>query len=372
MTRVGIVGGGQLGRMLALAGYPLDIRCTVLDPSPEACASQVAPAIVGAYGDRAALATLAGVSDVVTYEFENVPVDAVRAIAETVSVSPPPEALEAAQDRVAEKTLFGRVGLETVPFAAVDSLAGLAEALERIGTPAVLKTRRLGYDGKGQALIRDPVLAVDAWRSVGEAPSILEEFVEFDRELSIIAVRAHDGDARFYPLMENEHRDGILRVTRAPAPGLTPRLQEDAERQARSLMTELAYVGVIAIELFQIGERMLGNELAPRVHNSGHWTIEGAETSQFENHLRAVTGLPLGSASPVGRSAMVNVIGSVPDPGAMAAIAGTHLHLYGKEPRPRRKLGHVTARADDPATLEEALLQVRSIVDDALEDRWPT
>ncbi len=365
MPRVGIVGGGQLGRMLALGGAPLDIRCTVLDPSPDACATQVAPSILGAYDDPTALATLAGVSDVVTYEFENVPVDALRSLEGTIRVAPHPDALETAQDRLAEKTLFERVGLPTAPFAHVDSLDELVTALERIGAPAVLKTRRLGYDGKGQVVVRDPVLAEDAWRSLGEVPSILEGVVDFDRELSIVAVRGGDGDTRVYPLARNEHRGGILRVTRAPAPGVLPATSEVAERLVRSVMADLGYVGVIAIELFQVGEGLLGNELAPRVHNSAHWTIEGAETSQFENHLRAVAGLPLGPIEALGHSAMVNLVGSTPDPASVAAIPGAHLHLYGKQPRPGRKLGHVTVRADDEATLERGLLQVEGLVDDA-------
>src|SRR5207245_1114262 len=201
-SRVGIVGGGQLGRMLALAGAPLDIGCTVLDPAPDACATQVAPSILGAYDDPTALETLAGLSDVVTYEFENVPVDAVRSLQRIVRVAPSPDALETAQDRLAEKALFERVGQPTTPFASVDSLDDLAAALERIGTPAVLKTRRLGYDGKGQIVLRDPVLAEDAWRSVGEVPSILEGVVDFDRELSIVAVRGEGGDVRAYPLAQ--------------------------------------------------------------------------------------------------------------------------------------------------------------------------
>jgi 5-(carboxyamino)imidazole ribonucleotide synthase len=218
-----------------------------------------------------------------------------------------------------------------------------------------LKTRRLGYDGKGQAVIHDPRLAEDAWQSVGEVPCLLEELVPFDRELSIVAVRGRDGKTAAYPVVENRHRDGILRVTRAPAPGLDADLQEAAEAHARALMAELGYVGVLAIELFQTGTSLLANEMAPRVHNSGHWTIEGAETSQFENHLRAVCGLPLGVTDAIGVSAMVNLIGAMPDRTAVLGIPGAHLHDYGKEARPGRKLGHVTVRAADERTLEERL-----------------
>jgi 5-(carboxyamino)imidazole ribonucleotide synthase len=356
-VRVGIVGGGQLGRMLAIAGYPLDIRCTTLDPARDSPASQVAPSIVGGYDDREALARLAEGAEVVTYEFENVPVEATRFLMELAPVFPPVEALEIAQDRVREKSLFEDVGLPTAPREAVGTPDELRSAIERVGTPAVLKTRRLGYDGKGQAVIHDAVLAEDAWRAIGEVPSILERLVDFDRELSILGVRGRDGSVAFYPLVENHHREGILRLSVAPAPDLTPDLQAKADSHARAVMDRLEYVGVMAIELFQVGDELLGNEMAPRVHNSGHWTIEGAETSQFENHLRAVTGLPLGSTRVRGSSAMVNLIGAVPDRAAVAAVAGAHLHLYGKEPRPGRKLGHVTIVGDEPGSVDPNLLE---------------
>jgi 5-(carboxyamino)imidazole ribonucleotide synthase len=356
-VRVGIVGGGQLGRMLAIAGYPLDIRCTTLDPARDSPASQVAPSIVGGYDDREALARLAEGADVVTYEFENVPVEATRFLMELAPVFPPAEALEIAQDRVREKSLFEDVGLPTAPREAVGTPDELRSAIERVGTPAVLKTRRLGYDGKGQAVIHDAVLAEDAWRAIGEVPSILERLVDFDRELSILGVRGRDGSVAFYPLVENHHREGILRLSVAPAPNLTPDLQAKADSHARAVMDRLEYVGVMAIELFQVGDELLGNEMAPRVHNSGHWTIEGAETSQFENHLRAVTGLPLGSTRVRGSSAMVNLIGAVPDRAAVAAVAGAHLHLYGKEPRSGRKLGHVTIVGDEPGSVDPHLLE---------------
>ncbi len=343
--------------MLAIAGYPLDIRCTTLDPALDSPASQVAPSIVGPYDDREALARLADGVDVVTYEFENVPVEAARFLVELAPVFPPPEALEIAQDRVREKTLFDDVGLPTATYEAVATSGELRSAIERVGTPAVMKTRRLGYDGKGQAVIHDAVLAEDVWRALGEMPAILERLVEFDRELSILGVRGRDGSVAFYPLVQNHHREGILRMSVAPAPDLTPDLQAKAESYARAVMDRLEYVGVMAIELFQVGDELLGNEMAPRVHNSGHWTIEGAETSQFENHLRAVTGLPLGSTSARGSSAMVNLIGVVPDAAALAAVPGAHLHLYGKEPRPGRKLGHVTIVGGEPGSAGPDLLE---------------
>ena len=361
--RVAIVGGGQLGRMLVQAGERLGVACVTLDPAKDSPAAQVGPAIVGAYDDPSTLAQLVEGADVVTYEFENVPVEAVRG-SET-PVRPPPAALEAAQDRIAEKTLFTDVGLPVPTFAAVDDLASLAVAVEAVGLPAVLKTRRFGYDGKGQAVIRSNELLEDAWRAVGEVPSIVEALVPFDRELSIIAVRAHDGEMRCYPLVENHHRGGILRVSYAPAPDLTGELQAAAEAHARAVADRLGYVGVFAIELFQAGGTLLGNEMAPRVHNSGHWTIEGAETSQFENHLRAVCGLPLGDVTVRGRVAMVNVIGQEPDAAAILAIPGAHLHSYGKQARPGRKLGHVTLLADDPETLRERVVQVSGHLTDA-------
>jgi 5-(carboxyamino)imidazole ribonucleotide synthase len=347
--------------MLALAGYPMGMRCVTLDPSASSPAAQVAPSLVGAYEDRALLAELAERSDVITYEFENVPVEAARFAQTLRPVFPPPESLEVAQDRLEEKRLFERVGLDVPAFEPVGSLDHLTDAVSRIGTPAVLKSRRLGYDGKGQTVIEDPATAEAAWQSIGRVPALLESFVRFDRELSLVAVRGDDGATLAYPLVENHHRDGILRLTLAPAPGLDPRLQRAAEDVARSIMDAIGHVGVVAIELFQVGDRLLGNEMAPRVHNSGHWTDVGARTSQFENHLRAIGGLALGSTDAIGSSAMVNLVGSMPDVAALAAVPGAHLHDYGKEPRPGRKLGHVTVCADDLATLDVQLSQVQAL-----------
>ena len=364
--RVGIVGGGQLARMLALAGHRLGITCVTLDPQANSPAAQVGPAIVGAYDDEASLSALAAASDVATYEFENVPVDSARFLAARVPVHPPPEALAGAQDRLAEKTLFAEASLVAAPFVGVDDAGDLSEAIDVVGLPAVLKARRLGYDGKGQVVIRDRRLAEDAWRTIGATPSILEAHVPFDRELSILGVRDQSGVTAFYPLVENEHSRGILRMTLAPAPRLTPDLQRRTERLAIAVMDRLAYVGVLAIELFQVGEDLLANELAPRVHNSGHWTIEGASTSQFENHLRAVTGLPLGpTESTHAYAGMANLFGDEPDLGdLLAAIPDAHVHLYGKQARPGRKLGHVTVLGEDAEKLSEKLLQVRSFSPD--------
>jgi 5-(carboxyamino)imidazole ribonucleotide synthase len=358
-VRVGIVGGGQLGRMLALAGHDLGIACISLDPAKDSPAAQVAPAIVGEFGDEPALEQLARRADVITYEFENVPLSSARRLAGTRPVFPPPPALEAAQDRLAEKALFGEVGIPVAPLARVDDLETLRTAIDAVGLPAVLKTRRLGYDGKGQAAVHRAELAQDAWRAVGEVPSILEALVPFERELSIIGARGRDGETRFWPLVENRHRDGILRTSIAPAPRVSAHLQTRAERFATDLMLRLDYIGVLAIELFDVGGgAFLGNEMAPRVHNSGHWTIEGAETSQFDQHLRAISGLPLGSAAVRGCAAMVNLIGEIPDERVVLSVPGARLHLYGKRARPGRKLGHVTVTADDAKTLRARVLQV--------------
>jgi 5-(carboxyamino)imidazole ribonucleotide synthase len=369
-VRVGIVGGGQLGLMLVEAGAALGVDCVTLDPTPDSPASRVGPSIVGAYDDLAALERLADGADVITYEFENVPVEGVSTLEARVPVLPPPAALEVAQDRLAEKRLFADVGLPVPAFAPVDDLDGLRAAITEIGLPAVVKTRRFGYDGKGQAVLRREELAEDAWRAVGEVPSILESLVAFDRELSILAVRGRDGDVRCWPLVENHHREGILRLSLAPAPGVTPELAAAAEGHARATLERLGYVGVLAIELFQVDGGLLGNEMAPRVHNSGHWTIEGSTTSQFENHLRAICGMPLGDVGMRGAAAMVNLIGEEPSPEPILAIPGAHLHRYGKDPRPGRKLGHVTFTADDQRLLRERVANIPGVSLDI--QTWPT
>ena len=328
MTLVACIGGGQLGRMLALAGIPLGLRFRFLDPSADAPAAEVGELVVGAYDDRSALARLADGADAVTYEFENVPVDAARSI----GALPPPRALELGQDRLTEKELFGRLGIPTARFGSTGDT----------GLPALVKSRRLGYDGKGQRLVH-------ADEPLGEY-ELAEELVAFERELSIVAVRGRDGDTRFWPLAENVHRDGILRVTRAPAVAAPA---AEAEDFVTRLLDDLGYVGVIALELFEVGGSLLANEFAPRVHNTGHWTIDGAETSQFENHLRAILGLPLGSTAARAPSVMVNLIGDVPAVGALLELPGAHVHLYGKESRPGRKVGHVTlVGAPDDAVAE--------------------
>jgi 5-(carboxyamino)imidazole ribonucleotide synthase len=325
---VGVIGGGQLGRMLALAGIPLGLSFRFLDPSPDAPAAEVGELVVGEYDDPELLDRLADGAAAVTYEFENVPM----AAAERVRALPAAAALEASQDRLVEKQLFRRLG---IPIPRID------DEVEEF--PAILKTRRLGYDGKGQRL-------VDSWDGP-DASHVLEERVPFGRELSLLAVRAADGETRFWPLVENVHENGILRTSRAPAAAAP---QAEAEDYGNRLLDALGYVGVLALELFEVDGRLLANEFAPRVHNTGHWTIEGAATSQFENHLRAILRLPLGSTA--SRPAtMVNVIGSAPSAEDVLRIPGAHLHLYGKEPRPGRKLGHVTLV--DPTPAGERALQ---------------
>jgi len=355
---IGILGGGQLGYMLALAGYPLDFHFRFLDPSPQAPVGRIAPRVTAEYTDYEALDRFAHGLALVTYEFENVPVEAARHLATHVPVYPPPEALEAAQDRLDEKRLFEKLRIPTTEFVALSSAAELAAAVRTLGFPCVLKTRRLGYDGKGQWVLRtqEDLAALD--RDFPAAPLILEKFVSFTRELSILAVRGRKGETAFYPLVENHHRGGILRLSLAPAPQLSEGLQQDAENAARRILEALDYVGVLAVELFESDGRLLANEIAPRVHNSGHWSIEGAVASQFQNHLRAVSGLPLGATSTVGYSAMLNLIGELPEPAELLAIPDAHLHLYGKSLRPGRKVGHVTVRADSSRELSLRLKQL--------------
>lgn len=360
-ARVGILGGGQLGRMLALAGHPLGIRTRCLDRSESAPAAGVSELVIGDYEDERALAELSD-CDVVTFEWESVPERAARWLAERVLVLPPPDALSVTQDRLHEKTRFSELGIPTPRFAPAASADELAAALGQVGTPAVVKTRRLGYDGKGQRVVRAASDAARVFAELGSTPLIVEAFVEFERELSVIAVRRRSGDTAFYPLVENHHHEGMLRTSLAPAPGLTPELQARAEDYATRLLERFDYVGVLALELFCAGSDLVANEIAPRVHNSGHWTIEGAVTSQFENHLRAILDFPLGSTDALGPSAMLNLIGKMPDPKRVLAIPDAHLHDYGKAPRSRRKLGHITLRAPDAATLEARVNAARALL----------
>jgi 5-(carboxyamino)imidazole ribonucleotide synthase len=337
---VGIVGAGQLGRMLALAGYPLGLDFLFIDPAEGAPAGQVAPQLRGEFTDAKLLSKLARDTEVLTFDWENISVEALRKLPKGTRICPPVPALAAAQDRVKEKELFERLRIPTTRWAAIDSLAQLQRAAERIGLPGVLKTRRLGYDGKGQFVVRTTADIERAWQALGHAPLLFEEMVPFDYEVSIIGARSTRGEVVVYPLNGNVHAQGILRLTRAPYGA--PALQRAAARALRRVLDHFRYTGILTIEFFVRRGRLIANEMAPRVHNSGHWTIEGAETSQFENHLRAILGLPLGATRARGHCAMLNLIGAMPVRAAVLADEGVHLHDYGKSPRPGRKLGHLT------------------------------
>ncbi len=346
---IGILGGGQLARMLAQAGRPLGQNFMFLSPDIPSCAAPYGEHLQARYDDETALQRLAQWADVVTYEFENVPAPSIQFLEARVRVHPSSSALEVSKNRVREKTEFQHLGIATAEFAAVDSAASLTEAVARIGFPAILKTQTEGYDGKGQVVLRSAEDVAGAWQALDTVPCILEAMVSFDRELSIIAVRCATGAKVFYPLSENYHRNGILRLSLS-RPG--DPMQAAAEALITRLLDHLDFVGVLTLELFQVGDRLLANEIAPRVHNSGHWTIEGAATSQFENHLHAVTGQPLGDTGISADSAMVNIIGTLPNH-IQSQVPGAHLHSYDKAERQGRKIGHLTLVSNDPATLRE-------------------
>jgi len=362
---IGILGGGQLARMMAIAGAPLGMRFLVLDGDADACASQVAPLVAARYDDLDALESFAKRVDVVTFDFENVPASTAEFLASRVPVFPNPRSLAVAQDRFAEKTLFRELGFDTPDFATVDTRADLDAALEKIGAPAILKTRRLGYDGKGQFRLRSPADANAAWAALGGSALILESFVPFDREISVIAVRGRDGAFATYALTQNWHENAILSASLAPAPDVAV-LEKDAFAFARRLADSLDYVGVFALELFVKQGSLLANEMAPRVHNSGHWTIEGATTSQFENHVRAVAGLPLGSTRARGTSVMLNWVGSLPDSRPLLSEPVAHWHDYGKTPRDGRKVGHATI-CGEPSEVKSCLSRLARSLDRAAQ-----
>lgn len=358
MSTVGILGGGQLARMLALAGAPLGLRLLVLDSTADACAGQFVPMVVGDYRDQAALAEFASRIDVATFDFENVPSESAHWLSQHVPVFPSPRALAVAQDRMAEKSLFRELGIPVPAFADIVDRAALERAVADLGLPCILKTRRLGYDGKGQFRIKAPADIDAAWAALGAQAGtvglILESFIAFEREISVLAVRSREGEIRTWSLTENWHEHGILAASLAPA-DVTRAIEAQALGYARKVAEQLDYVGVFALELFLRGGELLANEMAPRVHNSGHWTIEGAETSQFQNHLRAVLGLPLGSTRAVGHSVMLNWIGELPEAAPVLTEAGGHWHDYGKTARKGRKVGHATLREDSKAALADAL-----------------
>jgi 5-(carboxyamino)imidazole ribonucleotide synthase len=356
---IGVLGGGQLGRMMGLAGIPLGFRFEFLDPGSAACAGVAGGLLQAAFDDAEAARALAGRVDVMTFDFENVPDSSARAVESHCPLYPPPGALGACQDRLAEKTLMERLGVAVGAYHPVSGRTDLLEGVERLGYPAVLKTRRLGYDGKGQAVLRDPEDRERAWQRLGDAPLILEAFVPFEAECSLIGVRGDDGDTRFWPLTRNVHDDGILALSRPG--GFDAALQAAAEDTMRRVMDHFGYRGVMTIEFFLREGELLVNEIAPRVHNSGHWTIDGADCSQFENHVRAVAGLPLGATTMRSEALMFNWIGTLPDRARVLGVEGTHWHDYGKAPRPGRKIGHATVTAPNRAQLMERAERVARI-----------
>ncbi len=345
--------------MLALAGLPLGLEFVFLDRAPDACAGDLGRHIVADFLDECALSELARDCDVVTVEFENVPNLTVRTLAQRVPTFPGETSLVAAQDRLAERKVLSDAGIPVPPYLGVDSEAQLRAAAEELGLPAVLKTRRLGYDGKGMRVLRTQADVENAWATLGGVPSMLDTMVRFVREVSVIGVRGRNGQTAFYPLVENYHQDGILRLS---VPRHGDPVEDTAVGHTARLMDALGHVGVMVVEFFDDGERLLANELACRVHNSGHWTIEGAVTGQFENHLRAILGLPLGSTAPRGEAAMVNILGAMPKRKDLLALPGVHLHDYRKQPRPGRKVGHATVAGVDADTMNSSLERLLAVV----------
>jgi 5-(carboxyamino)imidazole ribonucleotide synthase len=349
-----------LGRMLALAGYPLGIHCVFLDRSSAAPAAQVAPILTGELEDAAQLTALAACSDVLTFDWENISGSALAPLEKLTLVRPPRAALEASQDRLAEKALFSKLRIPVAPHAAIDDEEQLRLAIRKLGLPGVLKTRRMGYDGKGQFVLHNPAHIEEAWAAIGGAGLIYEKFQNFSREVSIVGARSPTGQTVFYPLSANVHGGGILHYSIAPF--ISRMLERAAQTYLKRVMNALSYVGVLTIEFFVVKGRLIANEMAPRVHNSGHWTIEGCVTSQFENHLRAICGLPLGSTRALGHAAMINFLGKMPAPGRLLSIDGLAYHDYGKEPRPGRKVGHCTILKSRAAERNSALADaLRSI-----------
>ncbi|WP_417420141.1 5-(carboxyamino)imidazole ribonucleotide synthase [Halomonas sp.] len=365
---IGVLGAGQLGRMLALAGYPLGNRFTFLDTTGNPSAG-IGEVIVDP--DNQHLAEFLAKVDVVTYEFEHLPVSLVQEIEKHKPVYPSSRAIEVCQNRVEEKALFDRLNIPTPAYRVVESAEQLEAAARELGCPVVAKSVTEGYDGKGQAVLKAPEEAAEAWQSIGHAQLIVEAFVDFVREVSMIAVRGRDGEAVFYPMAENQHVGGILRYSVAPLPDLDVQVQQTADTYIRTLLDELDYVGVLALELFQTRDgSLLANEMAPRVHNSGHWTMDGAVTSQFENHLRAIQGLPLGSTVAIAPTCMVNVIGQEGDNVAMLKLANTHLHRYDKAERAGRKLAHVNVVATTHTELLEKVRTCQALLPDAPPVEW--
>lgn len=352
--RIGILGSGQLGMMLAQAGSRLGHSFAFYDTAPSPCSDGLGPTTVGAFDDRNALNSFASSCDIITYEFENVPCESARFLEKIKPVFPPPRALEVSQDRLIEKEFLQGLGIGTPRFQPASSEAELGTACETLGFPCIAKTRRFGYDGKGQYRLQSSADVPKAWQTLQGAPLLVEGFVPFSRELSVIVSRDQRGHVALYPLCENVHIDGILHRSELPAPDASLSLRTSAFEAATKVVEALQYVGTLAIELFEVRGEILANELAPRVHNSGHATIEGVACSQFENHIRAITGASLGATEPISRAVMYNIIGSLPELTAIRNLPNSTVHLYGKTPRRGRKLGHVTLL--NPSEEEERLL----------------
>ena len=355
--KIGVLGAGQLGRMLALAGLPLEMSFSFYDTSgaPSVGLGEV---IVDKGGSGSELDKFLQQVDVVTYEFEHLPLELTKAIESKKPLHPSSESIRVCQNRIKEKALFKELGIPTAEYRIATNAKELESAAEELGCPVVAKSVTEGYDGKGQAVLRDSAEAEAAWTAINHDSLIVESFVNFSRELSIIAARSTSGEVAFYPLAENSHHEGILRYSIAPAPKVSEPIQRQAQEYIKALLNELNHVGILTLELFETADGLLANEMAPRVHNSGHWSIEGAASSQFENHLRAITGLPLGDTQANKPTCMINIIAEKGDKESILKLPYAHLHLYGKSERKGRKLGHVTVQAD---SYEELVWRVRNV-----------
>jgi 5-(carboxyamino)imidazole ribonucleotide synthase len=365
VRRIGILGGGQLGQMMALAGLPLGLDFHFLDPSADACARLVGRLHQAEYSDLEAVRTLAGQIDIASIDFENVPAESAQLMAELKPFYPGVDALSHSQDRLVEKNLIRQLGISVPAFVAVNSRTDLLAALDVLGYPAVLKTRRLGYDGKGQEILHQQEDLERAWQRLGHSELILEQFIPFEAECSLVSVRSRTGEIRFWPLTRNVHSNGILMLS---LPGvMSAGLQQEAEYISSQLLETLNYVGVMTVEFFVKNSSLQVNEIAPRVHNSGHWTIDAAVTSQFENHLRAICDMPLGETAMTQPSLMFNWIGNLPNKQKLLSVPGVCWHEYGKSARPGRKLGHCTVIAENRTELNQRCAQIA----DDLGSGWP-